>query len=96
MGMNTDMTIKKDMTDDLINLNRYKLLPIITRKKKFNKELEKMLFTKQKKISVEPYIYITTVLLESVKDNRKLELILSLIHIHKETCKDPQCFCHKI
>ena len=64
------------------------------RKKRF-KEFEKMFFTKQKKISVEPYIYITTILLESVKDNRKLELILSLIHIHKENCKDPQCFCHK-
>lgn len=67
----------------------------IARHRAFIKELEKMLFTKQKRISIEPYLYLVTILLESIRDTKKLDLILKLIHQHKLTCKESTCSCQK-
>ena len=63
--------------------------------RRYQKELEKILFNKQKKITIEPYIYISTILLQSINDSRKLEIIISLLHKHKANCKESTCLCRK-
>ena len=86
--------VQKILIEILFSFVIHKLVNTI-REKNFIRDLDKILFTKQKKISVEPFLYITSILLDSIKNNNNIDILIKLIYKHKKQCKDKHCLCQK-
>ena len=93
-GISSNELTQKFLIEIIFAYIIMKLFKLILNRK-FEKELEKILFTKQKKICVEPYLYLCTTMLKSITNNKKLEIIINIIQKHKVNCKEIACSCHK-
>ena len=71
-------------------------ISLIIKDKHYQREINKMLFSPQKQMYIDPYLYFATHLMQSVSDNEKLQKIIILIYKHKVKCLDKKCNCHMI
>ena len=71
-------------------------ISLIIKDKHYQREINKMLFSPQKQMYIDPYLYFATHLMQSVSDNEKLQKIIIFIYKHKVNCIDKKCICHML